>query len=161
MEKENTQEKPQDSRNFADKWLNNIFEVLMRIEDYERLAKNGCVTLLDYVQNPQLDLALIQNKNYELFMTEVEVLLNNVKYFVNKKDFLVLLLKFKVIKDIERSVDGFLDLLRDEVAHEEWNVLKPEFVKIHPLMSDLRGMIVKTLFEFINPKFNVKGEEKL
>jgi len=157
----NIQEKSQDGLNFADKWLNNVFEVLMRIEDYERLAKNGCVNLQDYVQNPQLDLVLVQSKNYSLFMTEVLILLNDIKYFVNKKDFLMLLLKFEKIKKLEESVGGFLDLMRNNVTHEEWNTLKPEFVKIHPLMSDLRGMIVKTLFDFINPKFKDVSKDML
>lgn len=160
MENDKLQEKQQDTRNFADKWLNNIFEVLMRIEDYERLAKNGCITILDYVQNPDLDLAVIQERNYQLFMTEVEIILNDIKHFVNKKEMLKLIIKFNLIKSIEKDVNGFLDVRVNYIAHTSENVLKPEYYNIHSLISELRGLLVTCLLEFINPKINFQTEKR-
>lgn len=150
-----------DSRNFADKWLNNIYEILMKIEDYERLAKNGCQDLLDYVQNSNLDLALIQEKNYQLFMTEVEILLNDIKHFVDKNEFLRLILKFNLIRKIEYDHEGFIDNRTNSVTRDYINILKPEFSIVHPLMSSLRGLLIKALFEFIKPTIKVKGEDRL
>jgi len=154
-------QKLQDGRNFSDKWLNNIFEILMRVEEYERLAKNGCVNLIDYVQNPNLDFALIQEKNYQLFMTEVELLLNNIKHFINREDFLLLLLINIKVKKAEEDSGGFLATNIDSVSHRNNNVLKPEYYNIIPIMSELRGLIVKSLLTFINPKLKPKSEERL
>ena len=158
-EKNNQEEK--DTRNFADKWMDHIFEVLMRIEDYERLAKNGCSTLMEYIQNPDLDIATIQEKNYQLFMTEVSILMGDVRNFIDKNDYLVLFLRFKEIKDVEHSSHGFLDVKQDFVANTSYVDLKKEFYPILDLLSELRNILVKSLLIFLNPEIKSKTEESL
>jgi len=160
MENNEPQEKT-DTRTFSDKWLENIFQVLMRLEDYERLSKNGCVTIMDYVQNTNLDLAVVQEKNYDLFMTEVEIVLNDTKPFIDKKTYLSLFLTFKNIKSKEIEVDGFLAVHRDEVRGLQENYLKKEFYYILPLLTDLRGKLVVALLGFINPKLNLAKDKVL
>lgn len=141
----------QDTRTFTDKWFHNVFETLMRIESYERLMKNGCVSLLDYLENKNLNLVIIQEKNYSFLMTEIEILLNNIKAFINADKFLKMSMKIKRIRNIEKLSNGFLSSQTNVVLHTMDNFLKPDFYIIIPLVSELRGLLIASLLSFINP----------
>jgi len=161
MENNNQDYEKKDVRNFSDKWMDHLFEVMMRIEDYERLARNGCSTLIDYVQNQNLDLAIIQEKNYQLFMTECSILMGDVKNFIDKKDYLELFLRFKEIKDKENSINGFLEMRQDHIANTSESYLKREFYQIIDLLSDFRNALVRSLLIFLNPEIKTKKEDTL
>jgi len=150
----------EDTRSFADKWLNNVFETLMKLEDYERLLKNGCSDIMDFVQNKELDLAIVQEKNYQLFMTEIEIILNDINHFIDKKEYLSLLIKFKIIRSKENEANGFLRFNKDLDGYTGNYILKGEFYEIIPYISNLRGMVVTSLLGFYNPKFqkNTDGD---
>lgn len=152
----NKDQQQEDTRHFSDKWLDNIFDVLMRIEEYERLAKNGCRNLSDYLENPQIDLAVTQEKNYQFFMTEIQILLNDIKFFIKRENYLKISLKFNSIRKKEKEVGGFLLTFRNYVNQTSKNSIREEFSFVLPLLSELRGMLIQSLFEFINPKINIK-----
>ena len=146
-------------KNITDKWLDNIFECLMRLEQYERLLKEGCESILDYVQNPNLNLADIQYKNYNLFITEAEILLEDTKHLIAKDKFLSISLLLKWIKNYEVDKDGLIKRVNDFVQHEYWNELKPEFSLVLPKISKLRGLFVSSLWKLLSPsaKENMGG----
>ena len=146
-------------KNITDKWLDNIFESLMRLESYERLMKEGCEGILEYVQNPNINLADIQYKNYTLFITEAEILIEDTKHLIDKKRFLDITLLLNWIKNYEEEVDGFLERKYDMLQHQEWNEIKPEFRIIFSRVSKLRGMFVSSLWKLLSPsaKENMGG----
>jgi hypothetical protein len=139
-------------KTITDRWLDNLFESLMRLEQYERLAREGCVSLLEYVQNPNIDLALIQNKNYGLFMTEFNITLRSGKRLIEKNTYLDLLLEYKTILKIELNTKGFLSEEIDEISHTRKNTLKPSFYKIQNKLSSLRARLVDSLWFVLSPK---------
>jgi hypothetical protein len=139
-------------KTITDRWLDNLFESLMRLEQYERLAREGCVSLLEYVQNPNIDLALIQNKNYGLFMTEFNITLRSGKRLIEKNTYLDLLLEYKTILKIELNTKGFLSEEIDEISHTRKNTLKPSFYKILNKLSSLRARLVDSLWFVLSPK---------
>lgn len=67
------------SANINEKWLNNIYENIKKLEDYERLVREGCLSLLDYVQIPlhsrPVIIGLTQFKNLRFMITEFKLLL--------------------------------------------------------------------------------------
>lgn len=146
-------------KNITDKWLDNIFESLMRLEGYERMLKEGCESVLEYVQNPNLNLADIQYKNFSLFMTEVEIILEDTKHLIDKTKYLNIALLFEMIKKSENDVEGFLFTQYDMVAHNQWSALKPEFEIAKKRISKLRGMLVSSLWKLLSPsaKENMGG----
>ena len=161
MENNQQEQKQEDQRNIAEKNLDHNFEILLRIEDYMRMAMNGCITLMDYVQDPNLDFAVVQEKNYQLFMMEAITLLHNVEDMIKKEDYLKIKLKMMVISNKEKDVGCFLDVQVDEVAHMSINILKNEFEYIKKDMSELRGLFVKAMFPFLDPTIKKKKESKL
>jgi len=146
-------------KNITDKWLDNIFECLMRMETYERLIKEGCESIMDYVQNPNLSIGDIQYKNYSLFITEAEILIEDTKHLIDKKRFLDISLLLNWIKNYENDIGGFLEHKHDMLKHEEWNEVKPEFRMVFSRISRLRGMFVSSLWKLLSPsaKENMGG----
>lgn len=138
-------------KNITDKWLDNIFESLMRLQGYERMLKEGCGSVLEYVQNPEINLADIQYKNYTLFMTEVEIILGDTRHLIDKQKFLNLSILFKVIKEIENEAEGFIYTQYDMVNHTEWRELKPDFELVKPKVSQIRSMLVSALWKLLSP----------
>lgn len=67
------------SANINERWLQNIYENIKKLEDYERLVREGCASLLDYLQIPlaqrPLIIGLTQFKNLKFFLTEFRLLL--------------------------------------------------------------------------------------
>lgn len=139
-------------KTITDRWLDNLYESLMRLEQYEKLAREGCESLMEYVQNPNLDLALIQNKNYGLFITELEITLNNCRHLIDKDKRLKITLEIKSILKKELEVKGFLSEKRDLVMHTTRNVLKPSFYIVLRKISALRRDLVSSLWFILSPK---------
>lgn len=73
--------------NINDKWLLNIYENIKNLEDYERLVRDGCKKLLDYLQIPARDRPVVvadtQYKNLQLFVTEFKLLLADLTPVLN------------------------------------------------------------------------------
>jgi len=72
----------------SSRWIENLFDSLMKLESYERLLKEGCEGILEYVTNPNLSKADIQNKTYKLFISELEIILENIREMIPKENFL-------------------------------------------------------------------------
>lgn len=68
--------------NINAKWLDNVYDNIKRIEDYERLAREGCLTLLDFVSIPEsqrnVTLGEAQFKNLKMLVTEFSLLMSDL-----------------------------------------------------------------------------------
>lgn len=146
-------------KNITDKWLDNIFTCLMRLEEYERLAKEGCRSLLDYMQQgSSIDLADLQYKNYSMFLTEVGIIMNNVKNVIPKTDFLRIKLLLDDVKKIEKDWGGFLEIRINQIVHEETNYLNDGFYHVIDHLSKIRGILISSLWPMLSPKANENVE---
>lgn len=65
--------------NINDKWLDNVYENIKKIEEYQRLAREGCGSLLEYLQFSQkqreIVMGQLQYKNFKFILTEFVLLL--------------------------------------------------------------------------------------
>lgn len=65
--------------NFNEKWLDNIYENIKKIEDYERLVREGCKSLLDFMNIPSSQRHVVigqtQFQNLRFLVTEFKLLL--------------------------------------------------------------------------------------
>lgn len=94
-----------DTGNINEKWLNNIYENIKKIEEYERLVREGCSSLLDYVQIPlhnrPMVIGLTQFKNLRFIITEFSLLLADLTPTIDNgktKKYT------KILKDIEKAI---------------------------------------------------------
>lgn len=138
-------------KTISNQWLENIFSSLMKLETYERLLKEGCSGILEYITNPNINLADIQYKNYKLFLTEMEIIIENTKHLIEKEKYLQISILFNSIKKFEKEVGSFLYTQYDMVGHNEWSELKPEFERVKPKISRLRSLLVSALWKILSP----------
>lgn len=72
-------------------WLLNIFENIKNIEVYERMARNGCRDILNYIQIPkesrQRELSEAQYQNLMMFGNELMVMLPDFASNLDKEVF--------------------------------------------------------------------------
>ncbi len=70
------EERQFEATNISDLWLKNIFENVKNLESMERLAREGCVSLLEFAQMDSRMLPEIQYKNLKMMISEIELLLS-------------------------------------------------------------------------------------
>lgn len=79
-----------ESTNINSKWLGNIYENLKNLEAYERTAREGCGSLLEFLSIPSerwpTILGEAQYKNLNFMVTELNLLLTDLTPVVDKED---------------------------------------------------------------------------
>lgn len=146
-------------KNITDKWLDNIFESLVRMQYYERLMKEGCGSLSEYIERSNADIVEVQYKNYKLFITEAEILIEDSRHLIEKKQMLQISILLSLIKNYEKKVGSFLEVHNNFISREKFNILRDEYFLIFPSISRLRGMFVSSLWKLLSPsaKENLGG----
>lgn len=95
-----------ETSNINAKWLDNIYENIKNLEQLERLGREGCTSLFDYMQIPpqqrQYILGDTQYKNLRFIVTELRLLLADLTPVINQEA----LAKFRGALD---KVEGFID----------------------------------------------------
>lgn len=73
--------------NINEKWLNNIFENIKALENNERLLRDGCKDLLDFMNISQRSRPVVigetQFKTLKVFITEFRLLLGDLTPILN------------------------------------------------------------------------------
>ena len=91
-----------ESTNIHLKWLENIYNQIKTIQDFERIANEGCRDLMEYLQIPsQMHLLVLpdaQYKNLRFMVLELNMLISNLAHVLKKED------KEKEYKDIIQVV---------------------------------------------------------
>lgn len=72
--------------NINEKWLDNIYENIKKIENHERLAREGCESLIEYISLSSKSLGQVQFKNLSLFVTEFGLLLGDLSPILEDLD---------------------------------------------------------------------------
>jgi hypothetical protein len=71
-----------ESTNINSKWLENIYEQLQTIQNMERLAREGCNSIMEYMQiqpqTRQMILADVEYKNLRFMALEMDILIGNL-----------------------------------------------------------------------------------
>ncbi len=147
----------QSRKNITNTWINSIGEALVRLEDHERLMKEGCSSLLEFASIDPRDLDWylpnVQLKNMSLMLTEFRILLGNVKKILPKKTFdhMTSQLDFyeKCYNGELKSEEGkqmeIMTVLRNQVEHRQWIRLEPFFSILSNKLSKLREELVEAL----------------
>jgi hypothetical protein len=94
--------------NINETWLLNIYENIKKIENYERLAREGCTSVMEYVQMPirdrEINAGLIQYKNLKILLTEFILLLADLTPTIRKDK----------IKEFHDALDSLENIIQNE-----------------------------------------------
>lgn len=78
-----------ESGNINTKWIDNIYENLKNLETFERLSREGCQSILEYLQIPYEDrkiiIADIQFKNLKLMLNELRLLITDASLVIGEE----------------------------------------------------------------------------
>lgn len=78
-----------ESTNINTKWLENIYEQLQTIQNMERLAREGCNSIVEYMQIPfnmrQVILPDVEYKNLRFMILEMDILICNLAPILKDK----------------------------------------------------------------------------
>lgn len=79
-----------DTANFNEKWLINIYDNIKKLEEYERIIREGCSSVLEFAQIPlkskPIVIGLTQFKTLRFFITEFKLLLADLTPILEAED---------------------------------------------------------------------------
>lgn len=159
------EQKEESIKNFSEKWLDKTFEDFKMLEEYEQNSKNGCKTILEFVQIDPRQLPYLQITNIELWMTKLDLVLTNIGRELSKE-------KSKEInKEFQDATTTFRKGVKDSkgniyrASHEvrataqkgkpKSLILDPLFWIIVDTLSKIRKELIKSLphiFFTLKPK---------
>ena len=144
--------------NINEKWLNNIYDNIQRLENYERLVREGCASLLDYVQIPYSSRPILtgitQFKNLRFMITEFKLLLADLTPIIEDqkaKEFDTTLNLIDKALDSERLfLSSIFDVNRRLIETKPTKFFYETIDTLHKLKVDLFKEIKNILY--INKK---------
>jgi hypothetical protein len=139
------------TKNINEKWLENIFNSLMRMKEAEKRLWEGCTDLLEFVNTDQMQLPIIQSKNYDLFILETEILLADVKSQIDENVAKEIKIKIKNLRELEKIKKGFLGIKRNYIDKTKEYFIKPSFVVAKEEISEIREKLVSALWKILSP----------
>lgn len=126
-----------ESSNINSIWLQNIYENIKNLEAMERLAREGCSSILEYLQIPYearpIIIADTQYKNLKLIYNELYLLLSDLvpvikpdemEKFRDKLDALEEVIKIKKLFVKERYSKNKSNVISSEVTNFFYQTLK-------------------------------------
>lgn len=146
--------------NINEKWLNNIYENIKKLEEYERLVREGCSSLLDFLQIPikqrEIVLGLTQFKNLRFFVTEFRLLLGDLTPVLEED-------KAKEFKKVIDKVDTALNnegLFIEKVRNADRQIIEVKTTKFfHVTINSLHNFKVD-LFKQIKHILYIGGDKR-
>jgi len=152
MEQQETKPLIESKKDFSNRWLDNIFDCLERLELYERQLKMGFEDLQQYIillkySKPVLKTKKTQLKAVELMITEIGILLNNSEKVI----------KNLVMQKLRRVNKVAIKMCNTGSLYQNYyncgKVIRIEFKKdfnvIIGLLSSIRKQIVSELSPFL------------
>lgn len=106
-----------DSSNINQKWLDNIYDNIKKIEYHERLAREGCENLVEYFGIPvkirNVFIGEAQYKNLRFFVSEFHLLLSDLTPTIEDKGLKEIIESLEAVEKFIGNRENFLKEERD------------------------------------------------
>ena len=114
---------------------------------------------MEYIETPDIYLPMIQYKNYLLFMTDFEILINNSKEMMAEGKFEDFVKNLQGLREAEEKVGGFLKVRTNNIQKTQKYHLKPIFNDVLKIISKMRRDIVSCLLPILSPSAKDTSED--
>lgn len=144
-------------------WNNNIFESIQRLQDFERICRDGAVSITEYLNIAPARMPEIQFQYLRMMVSELGILLGNARARISKGFFLKSRIQLKHIKNIiDLDPKQIFQSSLNQQNHSTQNFLSEAFYKFLSDLSMIReGIVVELqdiLYGITTPK--ASGMEK-
>ncbi len=164
------EEEQKSIKNIGTKWLDSLFDSIEMITDYERKGREGCESLIQYVQNINSfnqNLPSIQLKNLSFMIGEIKIILPKSKRFIKKEEYDKLTLEIKKC-DIDfnnqyvfvKKTKYLICVLSQGKRNKSYLFLKQGFGILFERVIEIKVKLLDELDEILFPKGDtIKQEE--
>lgn len=143
-----------ETSNINEKWLQNIYENIQKLEENERIIREGCSSVLDFVQIPlnnrEIIIGLTQYKTLKFFLTEFNLLLADLTPILKDdeaKDFEKVLKEMNNIINLEKLfLDNRYDIKNNLTSCKPTQFFYSTLDILHTLKVDLFKKIKHILY---------------
>lgn len=84
--------------NITSLWHKNLFESLQKLQDYERICRDGAVSYAEYLQLPPARIPEIQYQHLKMMASETGILIGNAKAKLSKEFYIKATIQIKIMK---------------------------------------------------------------
>jgi hypothetical protein len=149
--------------NITDLWNKNLYASLEKLQDFERIIRDGSVSISEYLQIPQDRVPEIQYQHLRMMISEMGILLANAKARISK----IFFLKAKVyLKQMKKTIDLnpqeiFIPILNQQNHTTNFYLSETFYTFLH-ILSQMREEIVTELSDILfgKPTEKVGGMDK-
>jgi len=149
--------------NITDLWNKNLYESLQKLQDFERIIRDGGTSITEYLQVSQDRIPEIQFQHLRMMISEMGILLANAKARINKLFFLKAKVQLKQMKSIIDLTpqEIFIPILNQQ-NHTTTYYLSDTFYTFVSILTQMRGEIVTELSDILfgKPTEKVEGMDK-
>lgn len=149
-----------ESTNINSKWLENIYENIKNLENLERSAYEGCVSLLDYLQIPPETRHVIvgdaQYKNLKFMVTEIHLLLGDLTPVMKKERLKSFREQIEMIQNVISERYLFVKEPKNQDRTIKYSQVTPFFEKSLKFLSEIKIEIIKEISDILY----VRAQEK-
>jgi molecular chaperone DnaK (HSP70) len=146
------------SINVTELWHKQLFMSLMKIQEYERIARDGASSIEAIFQINRNDIPYVQYQYLRMIITEMDILLSNTKKKLSDKFFEDSTKEIKHAEDIlDRFPKSVLAEKYDNVQQSRKYHLTPLYFKMLNTLKDMREGIVQELSDIL---YGSEGQKK-
>jgi len=147
------------SSNINSLWLQNIYENLKKIEEYERYAREGCSSIFEYLQYPietrRIILADVQYKNLKLILNEMLLVIPDLAPVIREEQTEQLKSKFNRIRS---PVNNRTLMIKESYSESKRSIINSEVTENFGLALDALSLLRQEIIMLIKDLLYVKME---
>ena len=145
--------------NITSLWNKNLFESLQRLQDFERICRDGGVSIMEYLNLDPKRIPEVQFQYLKMIVTEVGILLGNARARISKSFFLKAKVQLKQMKKIvDLNPQSIFIPSINQQSHQTTYYLSEDFYTFLSTLTLIREGIVTELGDILYGKGETKVE---
>jgi len=128
------------------KWLENIYNQITILQDLERMSREGCKTLIEYLQIPlemqQIIIPEAQYKNMRFMALEIDILISNLTPIIGEGSKHYAKLLQKIIINIDNRNLFIKTIKKNNINHLE---ITPFLTQTVSYLVSIKSNVIKNI----------------
>jgi len=145
--------------NITDLWNKNLFESIQKLQDFERICRDGAVSITEYLQLSPQRIPEIQYQYLRMMVSEMGILLGNARARLTKEFHLRTKLQLKKMKQtLDLNSSSIFLSSYNQQSNVTQHYLSEDYYTYLQLISTMREGIISELRDILFGVGNEKAE---